>query len=404
MSPRNPDIDDSVIIASAARTPIGWFRGVFADLPATELGSAAIRGALARAGLDPAAVESVFMGCVLGANLGQNPARQAAHGAGIPFRAATVTINKICGSGMMAMAFASDALLAGSAKIVVAGGCESMSNAPYLLPSMRAGQRLGHGQVIDHMFRDGLEDAYETGTLMGHFAEATARQYGIGREEQDAFAALSLERAQNAAESGAFAAEIEPVTVRSRARGKVAGETVVTQDENPSQANPAKIPTLKPAFGKDGTITAASSSGIADGASALVLTRRHMAEELGLPVRARVVGWATHGMEPRDFTIAPVPAMKTLLERIGWSVGDVDLFEVNEAFAVTAMIARRELGIPPDRLNVNGGACALGHPIGATGARLVTTLIHALASRGGRRGVASACIGGGEAIAVAVEL
>lgn len=393
------NMDDPVVIVSAARTPVGWFQGVLSDVPATELGAVAIRGALARSGLEPDSVDTVLMGCVLSAGLGQNPARQAAHGAGLPFGAATATVNKLCGSGMMAIAMGHDALKAGSAQAVVAGGLESMSNAPYLLTRARQGYRLGHGQMIDHMLHDGLEDAYEPGQLMGHFAEQTARDYGFSRAEQDAYAAMTLARARVAVEGGAFAAEISPVSVRTRK-----GEVEVTQDENPLKAQPDKIPTLRPAFGRDGTITAASSSGIADGAAAVVLARRSWAERQGVPVFAAIRALAVHSQAPRDFTQAPVPAIRTLLDRAGWRVGDVDLFEINEAFAVTAMVAQRDLDIPSDRLNVNGGACALGHPIGATGARLVTTLLHALRARGLRRGVAAACIGGGEAIAIAVEL
>ncbi|MBB2168818.1 acetyl-CoA C-acyltransferase [Gluconacetobacter aggeris] len=393
------NMDDPVVIVSAARTPVGWFQGVLSDVPATELGAVAIRGALARSGLAPDSVDTVLMGCVLSAGLGQNPARQAAHGAGLPFGAATATVNKLCGSGMMAIAMGHDALKAGSAQAVVAGGLESMSNAPYLLTRARQGYRLGHGQMIDHMLHDGLEDAYEPGQLMGHFAEQTARDYGFSRAEQDAYAAMTLARARVAVEGGAFAAEISPVSVRTRK-----GEVEVTQDENPLKAQPDKIPTLRPAFGRDGTITAASSSGIADGAAAVVLARRSWAERQGVPVFAAIRALAVHSQAPRDFTQAPVPAIRTLLDRAGWRVGDVDLFEINEAFAVTAMVAQRDLDIPSDRLNVNGGACALGHPIGATGARLVTTLLHALRARGLRRGVAAACIGGGEAIAIAVEL
>ncbi|GAA4490187.1 thiolase family protein [Gluconacetobacter tumulicola] len=393
------NMDDPVVIVSAARTPVGWFQGVLSDVPATELGAVAIRGALERSGLAPDSVDTVLMGCVLSAGLGQNPARQAAHGAGLPFGAATATVNKLCGSGMMAIAMGHDALKAGSAQAVVAGGLESMSNAPYLLTRARQGYRLGHGQMIDHMFHDGLEDAYEPGQLMGHFAEQTARDYDFSRLEQDEYAAMTLARARVAVEGGAFAAEISPVSVRTRK-----GAVEVTQDENPLKAQPDKIPTLRPAFGRDGTITAASSSGIADGAAAVVLARRSWAERQGLPVFAAIRALAVHSQAPRDFTQAPVPAIRKLLDRAGWRVGDVDLFEINEAFAVTAMVAQRDLDIPSDRLNVNGGACALGHPIGATGARLVTTLLHALRARGLRRGVAAACIGGGEAIAIAVEL
>ena len=392
-------VSDPVVIVSAARTPIGWFQGDFSAIEAPHLGAAAIRAAITRSGVDPAMVDSVIMGCVLSAGLRQNPARQAAHYGGLPFNAATFSVNKLCGSGMMAMGLAHDALAAGSASLVVAGGLESMTNAPYLLKKARSGYRLGHGEIYDHMFHDGLEDAYEPGQLMGHFAELTVRQYGFTREQQDEYAIQTLERARMAVQSGAFAEEITPVTVTTRK-----GEVVINHDENPLKADPVKIPTLRPAFGRDGTITPASSSGISDGAAALVMTRQTQARKLGLPVLATVRGYAVHSMAPRDFTIAPVPAMEKLLRQIDWRIGDVDLFEVNEAFAVTAMVAQKDLGIPAARLNVNGGACALGHPIGATGARLITTLIHALKARSQHKGVASACIGGGEAIAMAVEL
>lgn len=392
-------VSDPVVIVSAARTPIGWFQGDFSTIEAPHLGATAIRAAIARGGVDPLMVDSVFMGCVLTAGLRQNPARQAAHYGGLPFSAPTLSVNKLCGSGMMAMGLAYDTLRAGSASLVVAGGQESMTNAPYLLKKARGGYRLGHGETFDHMFYDGLEDAYEPGQLMGHFAEMTVRQYGFTRDQQDNYAVQTLGRARKAVENGAFAQEIAPVSVKTRK-----GEVVISQDENPLKADPEKIPTLRPAFGKEGTITPASSSGISDGAAALVMTRRTQAEKLGLPVLATVKGYAVHAMAPRDFTIAPVPAMEKLLRQVDWRVGDVDLFEVNEAFAVTAMVAQKDLGIPDERLNVNGGACALGHPIGATGARLMTTLIHALKARGQHRGMASACIGGGEAIAMAVEL
>ena len=392
-------VSDDIVIVSAARTPIGWFQGDFSGVEAPRLGATAIRAAVERSGVDPSAVDAVFMGCVLTAGLRQNPARQAAHFGGLPFSAPALNVNKLCGSGMMAMGLSHDTLVANSASLVVTGGQESMTNAPYLLKKARGGYRLGHGEIYDHMFYDGLEDAYESGQLMGHFAELTARHYGFTREQQDEYAIRTLERAREAVENGAFDAEIAPVTISTRK-----GDVVISRDENPLKADPKKIPTLRPAFGKDGTITPASSSGISDGAAAVIMTRRTQAEKLGLPVLATIRGYGVHAMEPRDFTIAPVPAMKKLLHRINWSVDDVDLFEVNEAFAVTAMVARKELGIPAGRLNVNGGACALGHPIGATGARLITTLIHALKARGQRKGVASACIGGGEAIAMAVEL
>ncbi len=392
-------VSDSIVIVSAARTPIGWFQGNFSTIETPFLGATAIRAAVTRAGVDPALIDNVFMGCVLSAGLRQSPARQAAHHGGLPFSSPTLNVNKLCGSGMMAMGMGYDALTAGSANLLVAGGQENMTNAPYLLKKARSGYRLGHGEIYDHMFYDGLEDAYEPGQLMGNFAELTVKQYGFTREQQDDYAIQTLDRARKAVESGAFTDEITPVTIKTRK-----GDVVISQDENPLKADPQKIPTLRPAFGKDGTITPASSSGIADGAAALVMTRRTHAEKLGLPILATIRGYSVHAMAPRDFTIAPVPAMEKLLKKVDWRVQDVDLFEVNEAFAVTAMVAQKELNIPSERLNVNGGACALGHPIGATGARLVTTLIHALQARGQHKGMASACIGGGEAIAMAVEL
>ncbi|MCH4024282.1 MAG: acetyl-CoA C-acyltransferase [Acetobacter sp.] len=392
-------VSDSIVIVSAARTPIGWFQGNFSTIETPFLGATAIRAAVTRAGVDPALIDNVFMGCVLSAGLRQSPARQAAHHGGLPFSTPTLNVNKLCGSGMMAMGMGYDALTAGSANLLVAGGQENMTNAPYLLKKARSGYRLGHGEIYDHMFYDGLEDAYEPGQLMGNFAELTVKQYGFTREQQDDYAIQTLDRARKAVESGAFTDEITPVTIKTRK-----GDVVISQDENPLKADPQKIPTLRPAFGKDGTITPASSSGIADGAAALVMTRRTHAEKLGLPILATIRGYSVHAMAPRDFTIAPVPAMEKLLKKVDWRVQDVDLFEVNEAFAVTAMVAQRELNIPSERLNVNGGACALGHPIGATGARLITTLIHALQARGQHKGMASACIGGGEAIAMAVEL
>ncbi|MEE8662383.1 MAG: acetyl-CoA C-acyltransferase [Acetobacter sp.] len=392
-------VSDSIVIVSAARTPIGWFQGNFSTIETPFLGATAIRAAVTRAGVDPALIDNVFMGCVLSAGLRQSPARQAAHHGGLPFSSPTLNVNKLCGSGMMAMGMGYDALTAGSANLLVAGGQENMTNAPYLLKKARSGYRLGHGEIYDHMFYDGLEDAYEPGQLMGNFAELTVKQYGFTREQQDDYAIQTLDRARKAVESGAFTDEITPVTIKTRK-----GDVVISQDENPLKADPQKIPTLRPAFGKDGTITPASSSGIADGAAALVMTRRTHAEKLGLPILATIRGYSVHAMAPRDFTIAPVPAMEKLLKKVDWRVQDVDLFEVNEAFAVTAMVAQKELNIPSERLNVNGGACALGHPIGATGARLLTTLIHALQARGQHKGMASACIGGGEAIAMAVEL
>ena len=390
---------DPVVIASYARTPMGSFQGALSALKATELGAAAVRAAVERAGVSPEAVEQIFMGCVLPAGLGQAPARQAALGAGLPKSVEATTLNKMCGSGMQAAIMAHDALAAGSADIIIAGGMESMTNAPYLLNKHRGGARIGHDTAFDHMYLDGLEDAYEPGRLMGSFADETARAYQFTREAMDEFAISSLARARAATESGAFAREIVPVEVVSRK-----GSETVATDEQPLKADPAKIPTLKPAFGKDGAITAANASSISDGAAALVMTRASVAEKLGLTVVAKVVSHAAHAHQPGLFTTAPVPAMQKALKKAGWSVGDVDLFEVNEAFAVVAMIAEHELGIDRAKLNVNGGACALGHPIGASGARILATLIAALEARGGKRGVASLCIGGGEATAMAVEL
>jgi acetyl-CoA C-acetyltransferase len=390
---------DAVVIASYARTPMGGFQGALSGVKATDLGAAAVRAALERAGVAGDKVEQIFMGCVLPAGLGQAPARQAALAAGLPLSVEATTVNKMCGSGMQAAIMAHDALAAGSADIIVAGGMESMSGAPYLMTKHRGGARIGHDTISDSMYLDGLEDAYEPGRLMGSFAEDSARAYQFTREDQDAYAIESLTRARAAIDSGAFAGEITPVTVKTRK-----GEEVVAVDEQPGKADPARIPTLKPAFAKDGTITAANASSISDGAAALVMTRESVARELGLPIIARVVAHAAHAHEPGLFTTAPVPAMRKALKKAGWSVEDVDLFEVNEAFAVVAMIAQHELGIPREKLNVNGGATALGHPIGASGARVLTTLLAALKARGGRRGLASLCIGGGEATAMAVEL
>jgi len=390
---------DPVVIASYARTPMGGFQGVLAPVKATELGAAAVRAAVERAGLDPQAVEQIVMGCVLPAGLGQAPARQAALGAGLPKSVEATTVNKMCGSGMQAAIMAHDALAAGSVEVVIAGGMESMTNAPYLLAKHRGGARIGHDTISDSMYLDGLEDAYEPGRLMGSFADETARTYQITREAMDEYAISSLSRAKAAIESGAFAREITPVEVKSRK-----GVETVTTDEQPLKADPVKIPTLKPAFGKDGAITAANASSISDGAAALVMTRESVARKLGLKVVARVAAHAGHAHEPGQFATAPVPAMQKVLARAGWSVGDVDLWEVNEAFAVVAMIAERELGLDRAKLNVNGGACALGHPIGASGARILATLLSALEASGGKRGVASLCIGGGEATAMAVEL
>jgi acetyl-CoA C-acetyltransferase len=392
-------MSDPVVIASYARTPMGGMMGVFGEVSSTALGAAAVRAAVERAGVSGDLVEKIFMGCVLPAGLGQAPARQAALGAGLPQAVEATTVNKMCGSGMQAAIMAHDALLAGSAEVIVAGGMESMTGAPYLLPKHRAGARMGHDVVKDSMFLDGLEDAYDKGKAMGVFAEDAVREYQFTREEQDAYAVRSLERANAAIASGAFEREIVPVEVTTRK-----GVTTVSIDEQPGNARPDKIPSLKPAFVKDGTVTAANSSSISDGAAALVMTRQSIAEKLGMPIVARVVAHAAHAHEPAKFTTAPVPAIRKLLDKAGWSVDDVDLFEVNEAFAVVAMIAQRELGIPDDKLNVNGGATALGHPIGASGARIIVTLLAALQARGGKRGVAALCIGGGEATAVAVEL
>ncbi len=390
---------DPVVIVSYARTPMGGFQGALSGVKATDLGAAAVRAALERAGVAGDRVEQIFMGCVLPAGLGQAPARQAALAAGLPLSVEATTVNKMCGSGMQAAIMAHDALAAGSADIIVAGGMESMTNAPYLMTKHRGGARIGHDVISDSMYLDGLEDAYEPGRLMGSFAEDSARAYQFTREDQDAYAIESLTRARAAIDSGAFAGEITPVTVKTRK-----GEEIVSIDEQPGKADPAKIPGLKPAFAKDGTITAANASSISDGAAALVMTRESVAKALGLPILARVVAHAAHAHEPGQFTTAPVPAMRKALAKAGWSVEDVDLFEVNEAFAVVAMIAQRELGIPRDKLNVNGGATALGHPIGASGARVLTTLLAALKARGGTKGLASLCIGGGEATAMAVEL
>ena len=392
-------MSDPVVICSFARTPMGGMQGSLAGLKSTDLGAVAVKAAVARAGLSGDAVERIYMGCVLAAGLGQSPARQAALGAGLPLSVEAATVNKMCGSGMMAAMLAHDALLAGSADVIVAGGMESMTNAPYLLAKHRSGARLGHDVIKDSMFLDGLEDAYTPGKLMGAFAEDTARALGFSREAQDAFAIRSLERAKAAIASGAFAEELVAVEVPGRS-----GATLVEVDEQPGKASPEKIPTLKPAFAKDGTITAANASSISDGAAALVMARASVAERLGLTAVARVAGQAAHAHEPGQFTTAPPPAMRKALARAGWRTDQVDFWEVNEAFAVVAMIAAREMGIDEERLNVNGGACALGHPIGASGARILATLLGALRARGLRRGVASLCIGGGEATAMAIEL
>jgi acetyl-CoA C-acetyltransferase len=389
---------DSIVIAAAARTPMGGFQGDLQGLTGPQLGAAAIKAALERSGLPAEAVDEVFMGCVLSAGVGQAPARQASLGAGIPKAAGCTTISKVCGSGMRAVMFAHDVIKAGSAKVIVAGGMESMSNAPYLLDRARGGYRMGHGRVLDHMFLDGLEDAYEKGRLMGTFAEECAGSYNFTREAQDAFAIESLNRARKAVEGGFFAGEITPVTVKGRK-----GDTVISQDEQPLKADPAKIPTLKPAFAKDGTVTAANASSISDGGAALIVTTRSEADKRGLRMLAEIKGHANHAQAPALFTTAPVGAMKTLFDKVGWSAGSVDLFEINEAFAVVTMAAMRDLDLPHDKVNVHGGACALGHPIGASGARIIVTLLAALEKYDLKRGVASLCIGGGEATAIAVE-
>ena len=392
-------MSDPVVICSFARTPMGGFQGALGGVKATDLGAAAVRAAVERAGVPAEKVDQIFMGCVLPAGLGQAPARQAAIGAGLGLHVEATTVNKMCGSGLQAAMMAHDALKAGTADVIVAGGMESMTGAPYVMAKHRGGARIGHDVISDSMYLDGLEDAYTPGKLMGAFAEDAAGQYQFTREQQDEYALESLRRATAAIESGAFKAEITPVEVKTRA-----GVETVDTDEQPGKARPDKIPTLKPAFAKDGTITAANASSISDGAAALVMTRESVARTLGLPIIARVVSHAAHAHEPGLFTTAPVPAMRKALDKAGWTVADVDLWEINEAFAVVAMIARKELGIDGDKLNVNGGATALGHPIGASGARILSTLLAALQARGGKKGVASLCIGGGEAVAMAVEL
>ena len=387
-----------IVIVSGARTPMGGFQGSLSSVPAVELGALAIREAVARAGIQPADVQEVIMGCVLPAGLKQGPARQASLGAGLPAATGCTTINKLCGSGMKAVMQAFDALKAGSNEVMVAGGMESMSNAPYIIEKARTGLRMGHGEIKDHMFFDGLEDA-RTGRLMGSFAQETADQYGITREDMDAYAIESLKRAQAAIQNGELASEIVPVTVTSRK-----GEVVVKDDEQPLTANLDKIPTLKPAFKKDGTITAANASSISDGASALVLMTAEEAAKRGLKPLAKIVAHATQSQDPSEFTIAPIGAMSNLFKKTGWSKDDVDLYEINEAFAMVTMLAMREHGLDHAKVNIYGGACAQGHPVGSTGSRLIVTLINALQRKGGKRGVASLCIGGGEATAVAIEL
>jgi acetyl-CoA C-acetyltransferase len=390
---------DPVVILSYARTPMGAMQGALADVSATDLGATAVKAAVERAGVDGADIERIYMGCVLPAGLGQAPARQAAIKAGLPKSVQATTVNKVCGSGMQTVIMGSEALAAGSVDYVIAGGMESMTNAPYLLKKHRSGARIGHDTAYDHMFLDGLEDAYEAGRAMGTFAQDTANAYQLTREAQDAYAIESLRRAQKAIADGAFKQEIVAVTVATRK-----GDVIVDTDEQPGKGMPDKIPTLKAAFAKDGTITAATSSSISDGAAALVLTRQSVADANGQNPIARIVAHAAHAQEPSAFTTAPVGAINKCLEKAGWTIGDVDLFEVNEAFACVAMFAMHDLGISHDKINVHGGATALGHPIGASGARIITTLVAALQRHGKTRGVASLCIGGGEATALAIEL
>ena len=390
---------DPVVIVSAARTPVGGFQGAFASVAAPELGAVAIKAAVEKSGVEPEEVSEVLMGCVLPAGMGQAPARQASRGGGLPDHVPCTTVNKMCGSGMKTVMMAYESLHARPSDIILAGGMESMTNAPYLLPKMRSGQRLGHGQVYDHMFLDGLEDAYDKGRLMGTFAEDCAQHHGFSREEQDAYALTSLQRARDAIASGRFASEIVPLDVTLGREQRTIGD-----DEQPPKAMPEKIPTLKPAFREGGSVTAANSSSISDGAAALVLTRRSHAEQLGLKPQAVIHGHAVFADAPNLFPTAPIGAIHKLLERTGWRLGEVDLFEINEAFAVVSMVAMCELGLDHAKVNVNGGACALGHPIGASGARILVTLIAALRDRGLRKGIAAICIGGGEATAMAVEL
>ncbi|HWK75140.1 MAG TPA: acetyl-CoA C-acyltransferase [Povalibacter sp.] len=389
---------EEVFIIAARRTPIGSFQGGLAPLTAPQLGAAAAQAAVKDSGVSPEQIEETIFGCVLSAGIGQAPARQAALAAGVPQKVPATTVNKMCGSGMKALMLASDQIRAGSASVVLAGGIESMTNAPYLLPKARGGMRMGHQEVIDHMFYDGLQSPFD-GKMMGHFADATAAKYGFTREQQDAFAAESVRRSLAAVEAGKFNEEVAPVTVKDRK-----GERAIAKDETPFTCNIEKIPSLKPAFNKDGTVTAASSSSISDGAAAAVLASGEAVKRLGLKPLARVVAYASYAQAPEWFTTAPVGAIKAVLEKAGWTTGDVDLYEINEAFAVVAMAAIKDLGLDHAKVNVNGGACALGHPIGATGARILTTLIHALKERGKKRGIASLCIGGGEATAFAVEI
>lgn len=390
---------DPIVILSYARTPMGGMQGVLADVSATDLGATAVKAAVERAGVAPDAIERIYMGCVLPAGLGQAPARQAAMKAGLPKSVQATTVNKVCGSGMQTVIMGAEALAAGSVDLVVAGGMESMTNAPYLTKKHRSGARAGHDTLYDHMFLDGLEDAYEEGRAMGSFAQCTADEYQLTRQDQDAYAIESLRRAQAAIADGSFADEVVPVTVKTRK-----GEVIVDKDEAPGKGQPDKIPQLKAAFAKEGTITAATSSSISDGAAAVVLTRESEAKAKGLTPLATIVGVAAHAHEPAKFTTAPVGAVTKLLDQVGWSINDVDLFEVNEAFACVAMFAMHDLGIPHDKINIHGGATALGHPIGASGTRIIVTLLSALKQKGLKRGVATLCIGGGEATAIAVEL
>ena len=394
--PTNPD---PIVIVSAVRTPLGRFLGDLASATAPQLGAHVIRTALSRAGLAPERVDEVFMGNVLSAGQGQAPARQAMRGAGVPDSVGATTINKVCGSGMKATMIAHDMLVAGAVEFVVSGGMESMSSAPYLLAKARGGYRVGHERILDHMMLDGLEDAYEPGRAMGDFGEVAVEAYGFTRAQQDQYATETLTRARAAIHDGAFKAEIEPFTISGKG-----GDRVIEHDEHALKVSPEKIPTLKPAFGANGTITAASASANADGAAAMLLTRRSVAEREGLPILAEVRAHATHSQAPAWYTTAPIPAIRKVLSKAGWSVEDVDLFEINEAFAVVPMAAAHDLNIPREKLNVNGGACALGHPIGASGARIIVTLLHALKHRGLKRGVAALCIGGGEATAMAIEI
>lgn len=390
---------DPIVILSYARTPMGGMQGALADVSATDLGATAVKAAVERAGVSGEAIDRIYMGCVLPAGLGQAPARQAALKAGLPKSVQATTVNKVCGSGMQTVIMGAEALAAGNADVIVAGGMESMTNAPYLLKKHRSGARIGHDTAYDHMFLDGLEDAYEEGKAMGAFAQCTADEYQLTRQEMDQYAIESLNRASNAIQSGGFADEVVPVTVKTRK-----GEVTVETDEAPGKANPAKIPELRAAFAKEGTITAATSSSISDGAAAVVLTRESLAKAQGKRPVARIVAMAAHAQEPKDFTTAPVGAIRKVLDRAGWNAEDVDLWEVNEAFACVAMFAMRDIGIPHDKINIHGGATALGHPIGASGTRIVVTLLNALKQKGLKRGVASLCIGGGEGTALAVEL